>query len=146
MATRNQWLARNTHIAWKRLGDDRSILLDLNSGQYFSMNETATVAWTVFSEGKSISEVECSMSDTYGNDLGQVRSDLAELVESLLEHGLVSMSSEPVPVNSEEQEHELKVDSPYVKPELAEHETIMQMTAGSSSYGGGGGSHYWYPN
>lgn len=82
------------HVTW-RLLEDESVLLDLDTGVYFTLNETGTAAWDLFDGTTSLTEIGEILCRRFNVGLEQVRSDLVELTGTLQREGLVSVHEKP---------------------------------------------------
>ena len=141
------------HASWKKLGSSKSILLDLNSGHYYTLNETATVMWELLTSSMVVNDVIQQTAQIFKTDSETVKDDVCELVEDFVEKGLLCEDNLSTEEKSDKNcEMEIS-DNPYIKPVVEQHEAVKEVTAGtdysSSSSNGGGGSttiHYWYPN
>lgn len=79
---------RSEQVTWKAL-EGESVLLHLETGVYFTLNETGTAAWELFDGATSlaaIGEALCARFDVLPE---QARQDLLELTHTLLDEGLV---------------------------------------------------------
>jgi hypothetical protein len=145
MEKKTKRLGKSEHVTWKKLGEDRSLILDLNSGQYFSLNETATAIWQSVVSNKSHLEIAKDVSERFEIDTVALEGDIQEVVGFFMNKGIVSDKEGVLPTEagSEKTIHSDFTQKPYIKPEIKEHESIRQVTAATST--GSGGSHYWYP-
>lgn len=69
-------------IIW-RVVDDEALILNTSNGFYFSMNGTATEAWCLLTEGKSIDEVARVIADRYDVDVAAAKADVESLLADL---------------------------------------------------------------
>lgn len=83
-------LKTKEEIIW-RVVDDEALLLDTNSGYYFSMNDTATEIWCLLNEGKSIDDVAATISERYEIDSSSVKRDVEELIDNLNKEQIASL-------------------------------------------------------
>jgi len=83
-------LKTKEEIIW-RVVDDEALLLDTDSGYYFSMNDTATEIWCLLNEGKSIDDVATTISERYEIDSESVRRDVQELIANLNKEQIASL-------------------------------------------------------
>ena len=74
--------------------EGESVLLNLDSERYFGLDETGTHMWSVLSTCKSIEAAYQKLMHEYDVDGELLRRDLSELVEKLLDQGLVKMNGE----------------------------------------------------
>ena len=72
-----------------RIVDGEAIILDTDTGYYFSLNWTGTDIWTMIEEGKTIGEVSSIMAARHGIEPEIIRRDVEELVADLKKQQLV---------------------------------------------------------
>jgi Coenzyme PQQ synthesis protein D (PqqD) len=85
---------RSEQVTWKAL-EGESVLLDLETGVYFTLNETGTVAWELFDGTTSLTTISESLCVRFDTPPEQVGQDLIELTQTLLEEGLVRIREDP---------------------------------------------------
>ncbi len=71
-----------------------SVLLDLNSEQYFGLDEVGTRIWRLIEENGLLQTVFEQLLDEYEVEPDRLEKDLFELVDRLAEAGLVTMKTE----------------------------------------------------
>ncbi len=71
-----------------------SVFLNLKSERYFGLDEIGTRMWTLLTENQSIQAAYDAMLAEYDVDAARLRTDVDELVQKLLEHGLVEVAVE----------------------------------------------------
>ena len=69
-----------------------TVILDLNSQQYFSLDKTGTRIWQLLQEKLNTREVYQEMRNEYEVDEEELRQDIDSLIASLVEEGLVSLA------------------------------------------------------
>lgn len=69
--------------------DDELVLLDLEGGSYYGLDEIGARFWAGLSEGRSPREVAESLNGLYRVDPETLLNDLVALADQLLEKGLV---------------------------------------------------------
>lgn len=52
-------------VTWRKTGDE-AVILDLETSEYYSANETGTFIWELLSEGKSPEKIALALSAEYG--------------------------------------------------------------------------------
>ena len=88
--TRNSIYQRSPSATHQTVAGE-AILIDLNTGSYYSLNETGTWLWEHLDGKRTVGElatelaVACSISD----QVEIVQQDLIDLVANLLKEGLV---------------------------------------------------------
>jgi hypothetical protein len=134
------------HATWRMLDEEKSIVLDLNTGRYYSLNKTGTLVWKMMADRHSVATMANHFAAACGAERSQVETDVVALVDFLQQQQLIEIAT-PIAVHAPASLPEVK-PSGYVKPQVDEHEALKQVVASGSDsgYSGGGGSHYWYPN
>ncbi len=80
-----------THVLMRDIGGE-SVILNLNSERYLGLDAVGTRMLTVLSTSQSIQTAYEVLLAEYDVDGELLRSDLQDLIEKLLEHGLVEIS------------------------------------------------------
>lgn len=62
---------------------DGQVLLDLRSGDYFSLNSTASALWTGLTAGRTVDAIAKSIAEEYDVDASEVMTDLQETLAEL---------------------------------------------------------------
>ncbi|CAN5458459.1 hypothetical protein BH10CYA1_BH10CYA1_27430 [soil metagenome] len=81
-------ITKTDDIIW-RVVDDEALILNTSNGYYFSMNGTATEAWCLLTEGKSIDEVAQVIAERYEIDLTSAKADVQALLKELKNEQIV---------------------------------------------------------
>jgi hypothetical protein len=68
---------------------DESVLLDMDSEQYFGLDEVGTRIWQLIVEDGRLGDVHAAMLDEYDVDPQVLERDLLDLVGTLAQKGLV---------------------------------------------------------
>jgi hypothetical protein len=72
--------------------DGEAVLLNLQSGVYFGLNEMGTKIWNILAENCSLEEVHSRILQEYAVEPELAKTDLLKLTAQLLEKGLVTKS------------------------------------------------------
>ena len=67
---------------------DEAVLLDLDSGDYFSLNELGRRAWALLAATDSLDQVLRSLLAEYDTTEDVLRQDLEQFVDQLVTRGL----------------------------------------------------------
>lgn len=70
-----------------------SVLLDLSCGRYYGLDDMATRFWHVVTTAPSLQEARKTLAAEYDVDGEKLDRDLEELVEKLLENGLLRQAT-----------------------------------------------------
>jgi hypothetical protein len=66
-----------------RVVDGEALLLDVRTGDYFSLDRLATEIWQRRSDGEGLGEISSTIAAQYSVDPDRVRQDVEELVAEL---------------------------------------------------------------
>jgi len=73
-----------------RFLDQESVLLNLNTERYFGLDSVGTRMWQLVTSGPTIAAAYFQLIEEYDVDPDTLRSNLAELLEHLVENGLIA--------------------------------------------------------
>ena len=73
-----------------RFLDQESVLLNLNTERYFGLDSVGTRMWQLVISGPTIEAAYFQLIEEYDVDPDTLRSNLAELLEHLVENGLIA--------------------------------------------------------
>jgi hypothetical protein len=65
------------------------VILNLEKGEYFGVDDVGTRVWTLFAEGRSLRQVADIMVSEYDVPRETVAADLLRLTGELISHGLI---------------------------------------------------------
>jgi hypothetical protein len=69
--------------------DRETVLLNLESGVYFTLNAAGTVVWELLAAGRTLEEVLSALCARYDISEETARADLTALLAQLCQEGLV---------------------------------------------------------
>ncbi len=70
----------NKNVTWKSLGE-KVVAVKVETGEYYTMNETASVIWKGLSEGKQVEDIVEQLCTEYDNqDKASVAQDVEEQI------------------------------------------------------------------
>ena len=76
------------HVVFEIL-DGQAVLLNLDSGNYHSLNSTATRVWRSIESGMNTDNIEASIADEFDVDPAVVQQDVRSVIDELIERGLL---------------------------------------------------------
>ena len=79
---------RRDGLIWRRAGDDL-IVLDLDSSQYLSANDSAAAVWEALADGASREELVALLCRRFEVEEDVARADVDHLLQSLRSEGLI---------------------------------------------------------
>jgi hypothetical protein len=130
------------------LDQDKSIVLDLNTGRYYSLNSTGTFVWQQITLNRPVTEIAAQLAASAGTSAEHAAEDVAAFVAFLAERKLIAESA-PIAACPSGDTPPAVCPANYVKPQVEEHEALQRVVASGSGDGytsySSGGSHYWYP-
>ena len=68
---------------------DETMLLDLETGTYFTLNPVGTLVWRGLERAESVDQIVERIVSEYDAPAAQVKSDVAQLLGDLTRRGLV---------------------------------------------------------
>ena len=71
--------------------DEEMVLLDMNSENYFGLDETASAIWQHLSETGSLQETYDALLQEYEIEPAQLESDIDTFIQTLVDAGLVQL-------------------------------------------------------
>ena len=68
------------------------VIVDLDRGEYFSLNETGRVVWEVLPESADMGELIDRLAMRFSGDRPEIEEDVSDLLDELLERRLLLRS------------------------------------------------------
>ncbi|MFH1278801.1 MAG: PqqD family protein [Candidatus Eisenbacteria bacterium] len=81
-------MKRSPNVPWRTI-DGKGILVDLESGYYFSLNKTGQFIWGQIDGERSLAEIARRVVEQFDVDEGTALQDCIELAGRLQEQGLI---------------------------------------------------------
>jgi hypothetical protein len=81
------------NVLFQQIGDRESeiVLLDVQSGGYFGLNEVGAGIWSLMREGETIGSIFASLLQEYEVDEERLRGDLVQFLTELHSRGLIEI-------------------------------------------------------
>lgn len=73
-----------------RIINGEVVLLNLDSGFYYSLNKTGSEIWQYLQEGKSVEEIQALLMKKYESQSGDLRKDILALIGDLLKEKIIA--------------------------------------------------------
>ena len=83
-----------------RFLDQESVLLNLNTERYFGLDSVGTRMWQLVTSAPTIDSAYCQLIEEFDADPETLRSDLSDLLNHLIENGLIAMQPADVGTTS----------------------------------------------
>jgi hypothetical protein len=74
---------------WKEVGE-KIVVLNLDSGRYFSLNGTGSVIWTALMEKARLDEIVDRICATFEIDAENARNDAEQMIDEFVRNGLIA--------------------------------------------------------
>lgn len=84
---------RNETTAF-RIIDNEAVILDLESGVYYSLNEVGSAIWSLCDGSKSIKDISTLICEEFEVEKETAEKDVLELLNDLVREGLVTISED----------------------------------------------------
>jgi hypothetical protein len=85
---------RSKKITWRVVEED-SVLLNLDTGYYYTLNEVGRFLWESLDGTKKLSAIHKEILDHYDVDPETAKNDILELIDDLLKEGLAEIHESP---------------------------------------------------
>lgn len=95
MVSLNDRVTVPAHVLIRFL-DNESVLLNIETERYFGLDETGTRMWQLVTAAPKIEVAYQQLLDEYDVEAGLLRSNLTELLERLVENGLLEIAPSDV--------------------------------------------------
>ena len=77
-----------------RVFGDEAVILNLATSKYFGLNSVGTRLWQLIAEHGSVEQVIEASLDEYEVEEKQLRQDLTDLIQQLMQKGLVQSEAQ----------------------------------------------------
>ncbi len=74
--------------------DNEEVLVDLESGTYFGLNQEGTLIWNLLKEGKTQQDILAAMNETFDADENQIRKDFEFFISELQQKQWITRAAE----------------------------------------------------
>ena len=91
---------RRERVLKKRVSDT-SVLLDIETGQYYKLNDTGDQIWDLSDGTRPVSEIVAAICQGFDAEPGSIESDVLDFLKDLTSEGLVDAGDSDAPRQSE---------------------------------------------
>jgi hypothetical protein len=91
MLTLDVRLKLPAHVSFTLVEED-AILLNTQTNKYYALDEVGARLWGLLNEGKRLKEAYQILLDEYEVEPARLEKDLLELIDRLMENGLVEIA------------------------------------------------------
>ncbi|MEM2842199.1 MAG: PqqD family protein [Thermoproteota archaeon] len=85
---------RGKAVAFRILGEE-TVIVNIDTGFYYTLNEVGTRIWQLLERGRSIKEIVRIVLEEYAVDEDKARKDVLEFINDLYKEGLVEIYKDP---------------------------------------------------
>jgi hypothetical protein len=78
----------NPQATHQSVGEE-AIVINLNTGSYYSLNDTGTLCWDLLDGQRTIADCAQQIAQEYEVEIGEVEADLLELAAEFKAEGLI---------------------------------------------------------
>ncbi len=75
---------------------DESVILDMQSGTYYGLNEVGASIWAMIQEPQPVAKIQAAILAEYEVEAEQCAQDVITLLNQLVERGLVRIKDEAI--------------------------------------------------
>lgn len=80
----------SSEISWRDVNGE-TIILNLKTGEYFTLNDTGKILWKGICESQKPSEIVLSLANEYNIDYKEVERDVLDFISGLLQKEVLIM-------------------------------------------------------
>lgn len=81
------------HVIFTDLDGSEGVLVDLNSKQYYQLNETASLVWRGLAQGTPVPDIVKEITEVYDVTLEHAQSSVEAAIGSFMGHHLLRRKS-----------------------------------------------------
>ena len=108
--------------------EDEAIVLDMKSGNYFSLNQSGAMVWTLIEEGETVEGVIDRICEEYPLDAREtITEGVRALIDRLTKEGLIGPSERAAPVASAPSKDSRTKNGRFEKPKLAVYDDMQDL-------------------
>ncbi|MCX6044758.1 MAG: PqqD family protein [Chloroflexi bacterium] len=89
MIERSDWFQLNSPSVVCDIVYDDVVLVNLESGAYYSTEKVGVTIWQQIDQGQSVGEIVQTLSGQYSGDTGEIEKNVYDLIGQLLNEGLI---------------------------------------------------------
>jgi hypothetical protein len=93
MATTDRFRVNSPDVAWESF-DGEVVIVNLQSGHYFSARSTGALIWRALASGASRAEVDALVISAFEGDAADIERSVRDFVDMLLERSLIAPLAE----------------------------------------------------
>jgi hypothetical protein len=83
-------IKRSKQITWRQV-EDETILLNLENGEYYSLNQLGSKIWKIIGTDKKVKEIAAIISKEYTVNYARVIQDTINFIKQLSKHNLLEL-------------------------------------------------------
>lgn len=83
-----QYSVNTEKIVWRNI-DGEAVILNMDTGAYYSLNKTGSLIWALLCEGKALEDIITHLSDTYEIPEKRARTDILSAIDDFKKESLV---------------------------------------------------------
>lgn len=72
-----------------RIIEDEAVILNLDNGQYYTLNYVGTLIWKMLGKQKTLEEISAALKAEYKVDEAHLNKDIASLISNLEHESLI---------------------------------------------------------
>jgi hypothetical protein len=112
----NQRFRVNTPMVTHEIIDGEAVIINLDTGNYYSLVETGSLIWSLVDKGASTSDVQNLVQQTYQGDAADIDRGVQELLGQLQQENLIVPVDVAAAVDLTELQQILPASNGHAKP------------------------------
>ena len=86
-----KFLVDTNKISYRIVGEE-TVILNLDNGDYYGLNDVGTAVWEMIIAGKTLSEILNKLKHVYDTEENILQNDIKKLLSDLVKEGLINKS------------------------------------------------------
>lgn len=127
--TQERFVSPNGDQVAAKIMDGEAVLINLATGMYYSMADSATAVWSMVEQGCSVDYIASRLSDHYDVPLEQAKRDVERIIEELENEDLAVVSDSGSNPDQPSVPHGLAAPLEYFAPKLEKFSDMAEMFA-----------------
>ncbi|MDS3861162.1 PqqD family protein [Thermosynechococcaceae cyanobacterium BACA0444] len=117
----------NTPTVVSEVIEGEAVILNLDSGNYYSMEGSGAIIWELLSQGLTVTEVGNWLAKTFNAHSDQMINTVAGLVDELQMEGLIVPLGEDLPDSESLNLDNMAVGKSFVEPKLCKYSDLQDL-------------------
>ena len=128
--TCGNWILTNQSVIISQVIDDEAIIVNIETGVYYSLREPGATAWRLMEQGVTVESIIKELTQKYNGSLTDITSGVQLLLDELESENLITRTQSPVQddvVSPTSSEFTASQKQPFCMPVLEKFDDMAQL-------------------